>query len=78
MNEKGFAYLPDDGRPPRLIRYCMLTGGLIALYNHQKNLLRVDRRYYDALDVLDQGRVLATDRDLYATDRGGRISIAHS
>lgn len=79
LNSNGWAYLPDDGRPPRLIRQMHIPandlGRPLALYIHDKNLLLVDGNYFNALDDIDQGRVMATHVDLYMQERGGRISI---
>lgn len=72
----GWAYLPEDGRPPRLIRQVILEGGLLATVDRDKNIVLVDGNYFNALDDLDQGRVLCTHVDLYVKERGGRVSIA--
>ena len=71
----GWAFLPDDGRPARLIRPADLEGGLLASYDHDKNIVVIDQKYFDALDSLDQGRTMATHEDLYVAVRGGRVSI---
>lgn len=70
-----FAYIPEDKRPMRLIRWEKHTGGKLASYDPDKNIVFIDKGYYDALDELDQGRVLATHEDLYVKERGGRLSI---
>ena len=76
MNKPDWAYLPEDGRPPRLIRQADLRGGLLASVDFDKNIVTVDAQYFNALDNLDQGRVMATHVDLYVATRGGRVSIA--
>lgn len=73
-----FALLPEDGRPPRLLRFTTLTGGLVCKLDHAKNLLLIDREYYHAMSPEDQWRVDTTHRDLYVRSYGGRVSIAHS
>jgi hypothetical protein len=78
MKEQGFALLPDDGRPPRLIRRTTLTGGLVATLDFPKNILRVDAEYYDQLDAHDKWTVDTTQVDLYACERGGRISVTRT
>jgi hypothetical protein len=74
----GWAFLPDDGRPDRLIRFVASTldgSSILALFAPETNILYVEKTYYDQLDELDQGRVLATHTDLYVKDTGGRVSI---
>jgi len=71
----GWTFVPEDGRPSRLIRMTTLHGGLLATYDHDKNLVMVDQQYFDVLDNIDQGRVLATRNDLYTTIRGDRVSV---
>jgi hypothetical protein len=78
MKGNGFALLPDDGRPPRLIRRTTLQGGLVATLDHPKNLLRVDRDYYDQLDEQDKWLVDTTHVDLYVCERGGRVSVTRT
>lgn len=73
----GWAYLPEDGRPDRLIRFVRAANDApLALYVRDTNVLFVNNRHYDALDSIDQGRVLATFTDLYAVVRDGKVSIA--
>ncbi len=72
---KDFAYLPDDGRPPRLIRFTRLNDGLVATLDHAKNLLRVDQQYFDALPPTEQGYVLGThELELRLKEVGGRLT----
>ena len=71
----GWAYCPEDGRPHRIVRYDHLTDGLLAAYDASKNLVVIDKPYFDALDSLDQGRAMATHTDLFVAVRGGRVSI---
>lgn len=78
MKDLGFALLPDDGRPPRIIRFTDLQGGKVASLDHQKNLLRVDRAYYAQLDQQDQWLVDTTHVDLYVCERGGRVSVSRT
>jgi hypothetical protein len=63
MKEQGFALLPDDGRPT---------------LDFPKNILRVDAEYYDQLDAHDKWTVDTTQVDLYACERGGRISVTRT
>lgn len=74
----GWAYLPEDGRPDRLIRfvYGANSGSTLAMYVETDHVIYVDKKFYDALDSIDQGRVLATFTDLYAVIRDGKVSIA--
>lgn len=76
IKNDGWAFVPEDGRPPRLVRYTTLLGGLLAEYHHDKNLVVVDKGYYDTLDAIDQGRVLATHTSLHVAVRGERVCIA--
>lgn len=69
----GFALLPEDGTPPRLIRFTTLTGGLVAQLDRQKNILRVDKGYYDLLRPQDQWTVDTTHQDLWVEDRGAGV-----
>jgi hypothetical protein len=73
-----WAFLPEDGRPDRLIRFVHAAADApVALYVASQNLVFVNRRHYDALDSIDQGRVLATNQDLFATVRDGKVSISN-
>lgn len=77
MTKHGFAFLPEEpGRPDRLIRYVDADDQALALYVQEKNILFINRRLFDRLDSVDQGRALTTHTDLYATVRDGRVSIA--
>jgi hypothetical protein len=50
-----FSFNPEDGRPPRLIRYVdELPGGLLSVYDAEKNLLIINRPAYDKLSSADQ------------------------
>lgn len=73
----GWAYLPEDGRPHRLIRFVTgaNSGTTLAVYVEEDNVIYVDKKYYDALDSIDQGRVLATFTNLQAVVRDGKVSI---
>jgi hypothetical protein len=80
MTKHGFAFLPDDGRPDRLIRFVSsdVPDGVqhLAIYVQDRNILYLNKRLFDALDSVDQGRALTTHTDLYAAVRDGRVSIA--
>jgi hypothetical protein len=74
----GWAYLPEDGRPDRLIRFVTgdpSTDHFLAIPNNETNILYVHRKNFDALDNIDQGRVLATFHGLTAIVRDGKVSI---
>lgn len=72
----GWAYLPEDGRPHRLIRFTSeLYDDWLAIVC-SGNVIVVQKKHYDALDSIDQGRVLATFTDLHAIVRDGKVSIA--
>jgi hypothetical protein len=74
----GWAYCPEDGRPDRLVRFVHAADDApVALYVASQNLVFVNRRHCDALDSIDQGRVLATNQDLFATVRDGKVSISN-
>ena len=74
----GWTFTPDDG-PARLIRFVhgdtSSSGNVLAMVIKDKNIVLVAKHLFDALDDLDQGRVLATNEDLYVKERGGRLSI---
>lgn len=76
LDHDGWAFLPEDKRPDRLIRFFTgYTGDELAKVCNQ-NVLLVNKQFYDALDSIDQGRVLATHADLRAVVRDGKVSIA--
>lgn len=74
----GWAFVPEDGRPPRLVRFVPgvhFYNNMLVLYLHEQNRILVNKDHYDALDAIDQGRALATHVDLYANVRDGRVTI---
>lgn len=72
----GFAYLPDDGRPDRVIRFGNLEQPQVSRLDYPKNVLVVDKGFFDALSPTDQNRVLGTNQDdLFVTTRAGRVIL---
>lgn len=60
-DEDGFALLPDDGRPVRLIRYIDMPDiGILSMLDRGKNILRVNRPQYELLSEHDKNRLAIT------------------
>ena len=59
-----FNLIPDDGRPPRLLRFVdprtFGTPSVVAVLDPTRNLLMVDKEVFDLLDRQDQDRILKT------------------
>jgi hypothetical protein len=57
-----FAFNPDDGRPARLIRYVapgtLPSADLVALYDHDANLLILDKNNFEKLTDMQKHLVL--------------------
>lgn len=76
-----WAFLPEDGRPDRLIRFVRgdpSTDHFLSILDFAKNILYVHRKNFDALDSVDQGRVLTSYYGLQAVIRDGKVSIAEA
>ena len=70
-SEHGFAFLPEDGRPDRLLRFVDLgmhsaelnDGSIVILlsrYDEKKNILRINRQVYECMSVPEQERLART------------------
>ena len=60
MSKHEFAFNPDTG-PPRLIRYVNdLPPEVVAAFDAENNLLRVNKEVFDALSSFTKSRVLRT------------------
>jgi hypothetical protein len=57
------AFCPDDGRPPRLIRYAprMPLPDMLTLFFKQQNLLIIDKEHWQQLDDDTRERVLRSE-----------------
>ena len=71
MSVHGFAYLPDDGRPDRLVRFTELgkrsftteDGSVfifLSTYDAKRNVLRIDRQCYECMSESEQHRLTRT------------------
>lgn len=61
-----FNLIPDDGRPPRILRFAtpfdarLPDATVVAVLDPKRNVLTVDREVFDLLDREDQDRILKT------------------
>jgi hypothetical protein len=59
------AFCPDDGRPPRLIRYVevMPLPSMLTMFFRQQNLLLIDKEHWGRLDDNTRHIVLRTEEE---------------
>lgn len=66
-HEVDWAFCPDDGRPPRLIRFTLphdAPARCVAMLDIPTNVLRVSRALYDICNEMQRSMILKTRKSL--------------